>query len=358
MGVEEEFLLVDASSGKPVADAAEVLAAAGSLPGAGGMLHPELIASQVEASTGICTTEPELRQHLLDARSALGRAARARGARLLSTGTPPLAGTPPAATEGERFRRITGIYAGMVADYQVCGCHVHVGVPDREHAVAVIGLLRPWLPTLLALSVNSPFERGRDTGHQSWRMVEQARFPGAGVPPLFGSAAAHDAELARLVDCGVLVDEQMSFWLARPSGRFPTVEFRVADAALAVEDAVLQAVLSRAMVVTALSEVERGAAAPVLRDQVLAAAVWTAARYGLGGPAVDPWRERRTRSSVLVRALLGWVAPALAEAGDLDLVLGVVDRVLQEGTGADRQRHAAHRGTAALLGVLSADEQV
>ncbi|MCM2577180.1 carboxylate-amine ligase [Streptomyces meridianus] len=347
-GVEEEFLLVDAASCRPVPLAAEVLdraARAGpDTAGAGlpGLKH-ELVTSQVETASAVCTTEAQLHLQLTTARRVLATAAGDAGALLLSTGTPPLPGRV-AASEGARFRRIHRLYAGIAADYQVSGCHVHVGVPDPDTAVAVVNHLRPWLPTLLALSVNSPFHGGRDSGYASWRTVEQSRFPGSGVPPVFGSFADYQEDVEARVEAGVLVDPRMSFWLARPSPRFPTVELRVADAAASVEEALLQAVLSRALVRTALTALAAGREAPTVPERVAAAGLWSAARYGLSGPAVHPRTGRQVPGSLLAGELLDLVRPALEETGDGATVREIVSGLLTRGTGAERQRAAVAAG--------------
>jgi carboxylate-amine ligase len=335
-GVEEEFLLADPETGRSVPAATEVLKAAReeSAPGA---VHAELSQTQVEASTVPCATLDELEYALMAGRVRLAAAASGCGVWLLPSGTSPLGG-PAVPTEGARFAGITARYAEVVRDYQACGCHVHVGVPDRETAVAVCNHLRPWLPTLLALSVNSPYHHGRDTGYASWRIIEQSRFPGAGVPPWFHDAADHDEQVARLVDSGVLIDEAQTFWLVRPSPAWPTVELRVADTAVDVSGALLQATLSRALVTTALADLSLGREAPRLDDQVLAAAVWSAARHGLGGVGVHPLRAVRVPATELLDELIVRVAPALAEAGDLASARELFAGVLRRGTGAERQR--------------------
>lgn len=351
-GVEEEFLLLDPSTGTAVGRAADVLAradkTAARAPGA--VLKVELNTSQVESATGVCTSLAQLRAQLRDGRRRLGAAAAAENLWLVSAGNPVLASPRVEPNVGERFDRITGSYRGVVADYEACGCHVHVGVPDRDTAVAVINHVTPWLPTLLALSGNSPFRDGRDTGYASWRMIDQSRFPGSGLTPWFGSAAAYDAQVARMVEWGVIVDDHMSFWLARPSERFPTVELRVADAATTVAEAVVQAALSRALVRTALADLARGRTGPVLDGQLAAAAVWTAARYGLDGPGIHPVHGRRVPATVLVEELLAHTAAALEDTGDLDGVRRAVAALATGGTGARRQRAAADSG--GLLGVL------
>ncbi|HWM37412.1 MAG TPA: glutamate--cysteine ligase [Streptomyces sp.] len=355
MGVEEEFLLVDETAGTPVARAADILREAQtetSLPG-GTQLKQELLASQVEVTSGICTGLEELARQLSAGRQKLASAAQRTGLLLLSTGTPVLAGPYGSLSAGARYEQIAGIYAGVVADYEACGCHVHVGVPDRETAVAVVNHLRPWLPSLLALSANSPFHRTRDTGYGSWRMVLQSRFPGSGVPPHQPSLAAYDAQLERLVDCGTLADVRQSFWLARPSACFPTVEMRAADAATTVEEAVLQAALSRGLVRTALTALEEGREAEPVADQVAAAAVWSASRHGLRGPGVHPQLECRVPALTLVHELLAHVSPALEETGDLQSVHRLLGDVVERGTGAERQRAAAAGGPLAVVGRLA-----
>ncbi|MFA1543616.1 carboxylate-amine ligase [Actinomadura monticuli] len=346
VGVEEEFLLVDAVSGECVPDAERVLAAAGAHRWAesGGSFQAELLTSQVEATTGVCRDLAGLGAQLRFGRARLAAAARDAGVLLVASGTPVLGGRPPPPARGDRFAAIAAAYGDVVEDYQACGCHVHVGVPDRDTAVAVVNHLRPWLPVLLALSANSPFDRGRDTGYAARRAVEMARFPGAGVPPWSPSAAEWDARVAALVASGVLVDEAMTFWLARPSPRWPTVEVRAADAAATADEALLQAALVRGLVGAALADLEAGREAPRADAQLCAAALWNAARRGLDGTLTDPVARRPVPAWRRVDDLVARAAPALAAAGDLDTVLALLEAVRRAGTGADRQRRAARRG--------------
>ncbi|MDQ4009954.1 MAG: glutamate--cysteine ligase [Actinomycetota bacterium] len=364
IGVEEEFLLVDEISGRTAPRAAAVLAKASTAPpcAEGAAVHSELLSIQIEATTGVCVTLEGLRAQLCGARAGLARAAQAERTVLISSGTPILADTVPSTagpttaatliTAGERYDHIARAYAGVVADYQVCGCHVHVGVPDRDTAVAVLNHVARWLPTLLAMSGNSPFYQGHDTGYASWRMVQQTRFPGSGLSPWFSSAADYDEQVARLVECGALIDQRMTFWVARPSPQLPTVEFRVADAASTVDEAVLQAALSRALVRTALGELAAGREACALRAQVASAALWCAARHGLNGPGVDLLAERRVPALDLLHELVSWVSCALEEVGDLGPVRDSVAELVKHGIGAEHQRRAAVAGLHAVVGML------
>ncbi|MCG3755166.1 glutamate--cysteine ligase [Amycolatopsis sp. Poz14] len=349
LGVEEEFLLAAPDDGRPMPVAAEVLGKVGRLAD-GAAVHRELRATQVEHATGVCTTAAQLRDQLCRGRLALSRAATDAGCAILATGSPvgPLR-SPAEPLPPDRYARIDAHYGDLAADYEACGCHVHVGVPDADTAVAVVNHLARWLPTLLALSANSPFDRGRDTGLHSWRMALQTRFPGSGLSPHARSHAEHSRLVDSLVECGALVDREQTFWLAWPSPRYPTVELRVADVPLTVDGALVQAVLSRALVATALADLERGIEAAPLDPQIGSAAVWAATRHGLTGALVDPVRERPLPAAEAVADLLRHAGPALRAAGDHDLAHRLVQAVLRDGTGSAAQRKAGPDGVVAML---------
>ncbi|MEH1124953.1 carboxylate-amine ligase [Micromonospora sp. CPCC 206061] len=359
MGVEEEFLLVDPASGAtaPLAEKVVARASAADLP-VGATVQRELRDTQVEAATGVCGDAADLRAHLAAGRRAVATAARDHGAVVVASGSPVRGSGGAVPSSLARFAAIDDMYGEVTRDYEACGCHVHIGVADRDTAVAVVNHLARWLPTLLALSVNSPFRRERDTGYGSWRIVQQSRFPGSGLAPYFPDHAAFQAEVGRLVECGVVADEAQTFWLARPSPRLPTVEVRVADTASTVEEAVLQALLTRALVRTALTDLARGREAEPVPAQVAAAAVWNAARYGLVGPAVHLGLYRRVPAVDLVAALLDHVRIALTEAGDLPEVRALLDQLRSGGTGADRQRRvAAASGLGAVVTALTVGDE-
>jgi carboxylate-amine ligase len=187
--------------------------------------------------------------------------------------------------------------------------------------------------------VNSPLHAGRDTGYGSWRIVQQSRFPSSGLAPHTADYRAWQAEIARLVDCGVLAGASQTFWFARPSPHLPTVEFRVADTAADVDDAVLQAVLSRALVRTALADLDRGREAVPVPGSLAEAAVWTAARYGVSGSLIDPGRGVPVPAATLVRELLVALRDELADTGDLAEVRALLRR--PHTSGAHRQRELA-----------------
>ncbi len=340
LGVEEEFLLVDPSSGAPVARNREVAehAAANGVD-----LQLELTSCQVETATEVVRTTDALRDQLFHLRRTAAAAAERAGARLLAVGLPPTLPREFPITDKPRYLDI-GERFGMIAHEQgICGCHVHVAMPDRDAAVAVANRLRPWLPTLLALTANSAIYRNADTGHSSWRSVLWARWPSAGPPPHFDSAEEFDAAVRMLCDTDVIRDDGMVYWDVRPSADFPTVEVRVADVPATVVETVLFAALVRGAVMTALADEARGEPMPSPAPWSLKAAYWKAARDGLDGTGVDLDDQTAVPIMSMLERLIERVRPALEAAGDHRFVTDGLAAVAERGNGAMRQRLAWRR---------------
>ncbi|MFT7841726.1 glutamate--cysteine ligase [Saccharothrix sp. BKS2] len=355
VGVEEEFLLVDPATGVPVPRAHEVVAAARERFDLD--LDHELLTTQVEVKTPVCHDLGQVRRELVAMRSAVSRAAGEAGCLALAVGFPPLGEPSGSITDLARYRGIARAFGQLADEQSICGCHVHVGVPDREVAVQVCNHLRQWLPVLVALTANSPLSRGRDTGYASWRTVVWHRWPAAGPPPYFSSWAHYRAVSDLLRESGAAVDPAMAYWDVRPSCHLPTVEVRVADVAGSTTEALLLAALVRALVSTAVADVERGVPAPEVTTEALRLAGWRAARDGLAGRTLDVLSDRLVPVRHLLRRLVRHARPALSANGDLDLVeraLAVLHRV---GCGAERQRRVLNRtGTPTdLLDVLVVD---
>jgi glutamate---cysteine ligase / carboxylate-amine ligase len=336
VGVEEEFLLVDPETGAPVGANRSV---AENAAGRDVKLQLELTSCQVETTTPVSHTSAQLRSELMLLRHVAAESATAAGARLLAVGVPPLASHEFPITDSPRYRAIAGRF-GLLAEEAACGCHVHVAVPSRQDAIRVSNRLRPWLPLLLALTANSAFYGGADTGYSSWRSVVWARWPSAGPPPHFESVAEYDAMVGVLQHSGAMLDDGMVYWDVRPSANFPTVEVRVSDVPATVDETVLLATLIRACVMTALAD-GSGVGLPRIAPYALRAAYWKAARDGLAGDAVDLGESHACiPAAELLAKLIEHVRPALDELGDYGLVRTEFARIRSTGNGAIRQRRA------------------
>ena len=348
-GIEEEYFLADPQTLLPVNLADPVL---GDLaPGPGAVGH-EFLASQVERATAVFTELAEAEADLMGFRAALTSAAGTHGVLAVGTGTPFDAHPAPTLTDAARYHRIESGVRGVVRDHQICATHVHVGVPDRQAGVRALNTVRLWLPTLLALTGNSPFWRGRSTGFDSWRAVIMRRWATTGCPPAFVDADDYDQRIRRLVGVGATVDTATVAWYARLSEVYPTIEVRVADAQLDLSPTLLLAALTRALVVTALAE--PAARPPEVEPELLDAALWQASRDGMHGRLIDPATGTLEPAPAVVASLVRHVAGALEQAGDRSRVTALLDRLGRTGTGADRQRHAFRTGgLAGLRGLLT-----
>ena len=329
MGVEEELLLVSAS-GRPLPRSKAVAAGA-----VGVDVELELTRAQVELNSPVCQTSDELRHHLIQMRSKLATAAADEGAKLLAIAAPPGGDAAQLVTKKPRYQEMEARYGQLAREQGVCGCHVHIDVPDKEAAIRVSNHLRPWLPALLALSANSAVYLGADTGFSSWRSIMWSRWPCSGQPPYFESAGHYDALVAMQLATGSIMDDRMVYWDVRPSTHLPTVEVRISDVPLTVDETVLHATLVRALVMTALDD---GGLGPKLEPEVLRAAYWLAARDGLSDDGLDVLKARPIPMSELLGLLQRHVASALQALGDDDMVAETIQRVLREGNGAAKQR--------------------
>jgi len=302
-------------------------------------VRPELMRFQVETATGVCTSLDEVGRELVRLRRLAADAAARLGCRLVASGAAPFR-TPglAAVTSQPRYRELARRYGPVVAGAGTCGCHVHVGVPSRDLGVQVLARLRPWLAPLLAVTANSPITDGQDTGWASWRSAIWSRWPTAVPPAVWPDAAAYDAEVLRLIARGAALDERSVYFLARLSPRYPTVEVRVADVCLDAGTAVLVAGLTRALVATALAEARRGTPAPAAPTRQVVAALAAAARHGLAGAGIDPVTGQAGDAAALRARLLDHVRPALSDQGDAEIITGLLRRLDDRGTGADRQR--------------------
>jgi carboxylate-amine ligase len=303
----------------------------------------------VEIHSDPTTDLAEVARQLREARRTAMVAAEESGLAVVAVATAPLGSTEPAVSTNHRYERIVNEFGDTGRGAGTLGMHVHVDCADDEEGVRVIDGLRPWLPLLTALSANSPYAAGRDTGYASWRQQVWTRWPTAGAAEPYGSAAEYRRVSQALIDMGAALDPGMLYYEARLAARYPTVEIRVADTCTEVDDALVVVALTRALVETcARADRPRNP----WRSDLLRAAWWRAARYGLSGHLVHPATGENVEAAVAVGALRSLVDDALREADDTALVDEGLARLSATGTGARRQR-AAYERTGDLRGVVA-----
>jgi carboxylate-amine ligase len=344
IGVEEEYQLVDADTFALVPAVERVLPRA--TAALGDEVQPELNQSQIEIGTPVCTTLDEVRDQIVRLRRAVAKAAEAEGRRIVAAATHPFSSwQDQRITHKESYEGLASRYAHLAKEQLLWGCHVHVGVPDAELAIQVMNHARPWLPALLALSSSSPLWQGVDTGYASYRTEVFSRWPTAGPPLVFASRGDYDELMEQLIATDSIDAPARIYWQLRPSAKYETLEFRVADVCTSVDDAVLVAGLARGIAARGVADVGAGRPVPPVRHDVLRAALWRAARNGLTADLVDLAQFRSVNAAEEVRRLLVFIQPAVTE-DEWQTLHKLAEALIARGTSAARQRDVlASEGT-------------
>ncbi|WP_246239376.1 carboxylate-amine ligase [Acrocarpospora corrugata] len=343
MGVEEEFFIVDpvsrmlASEGLPNMRA--LLDANPTTPGTYHGFDYEFHMATVETRTDVCRSLRQLRGELRKLRGTLTRTASDAGLSVLSAGTMPTADWRTARLMRKpRYDRCFEHYRDVVQRRITCGCHVHIGIADRELAVHVLNRIQPWLPLFLALSTSSPFYDSADTGYQSFRNPLWAGFPIGGPPPLFDSHADYAEHVGHLLETDALTDTGNLYWDARLGTNFPTLEFRIADACTTVDETILLAGLARALVLTCIDEIQAERPPVRISPPMIKAATWRAARSGLTADLIDPMTAEKVPASAMLDRILQYGQEALKDLGDWEEISSLAARLLASGTSSRRQQ--------------------
>ncbi|HET8845635.1 MAG TPA: carboxylate-amine ligase [Ktedonobacteraceae bacterium] len=338
LGVEEEYQIIDPHTGELSSSSRSLLRTAQQTLGE--QAQPELQLSQVEAATSVCQDLGEVRKALTHMRCEMITAAEKKGKALVAAGTHPFSHwKSQRITPKERYKGIAEYYQQLARE-PIFGCHIHVGLSDRETRLKVMNRARAWLTPLLALAANSPFWQGEDTGYASFRTVMWSRWPTSGQPQYFASLAEYDALLQALIATGCIEDATRIYWDIRLSERFDTIEFRVTDCCLTIDEAVMIAGLAQAVVQTCYEQVMNDIPFQPARPELLRAAHWRAARYGISDELVDVLKQRSLPAADLIKKMLDMLHPALEKSGNWAEVSELVRQTLQQGNGAMRQRAA------------------
>ncbi|PRY31450.1 carboxylate-amine ligase [Pseudosporangium ferrugineum] len=336
LGVEEEYLLVDAVEPRAVEAVEEMFDHLGE--DVRDAVQHEFMRSQIETASPPQLELGGLFDALRRQRTGLAAAAEAAGCRVVAVGAAPAAGPVTRVVDTPRYHRMRERFGDLSPGAGLNGTHVHVSVPDPETGVQVLNFLRPWLPILQAATANSPFFGGRDTTYASWRSMLWERWPTVGPTPYLESYEHYGTLIADLLASGAMLDEGMLYWYARLSANYPTVEIRMGDVCPSLDDTVLLAALTRALVGTIMGDLHDGKRAPDVPHSLLRAAHWRAAHDGLEGANIDMATREQRPAWRLLRQLFDYVRPELDRHGDLELATVLMDRLRSHGTGAARQR--------------------
>jgi carboxylate-amine ligase len=346
LGIEEEFQLLSDESFELVQRFDEVADAADEV-----RLKPELMQSVAEVATLPHDDVPSALADSALLRQKIAEAAAEGGTLIASAGTHPFSRWQHQEfTETARYQEVAEALQWVAERESIFGLHVHVGMPSAQLALTVANALRTWLPELLALSANSPFWQGIDTGLASTRSKVFDSMPRSGVPPAFASWEEFELVVERAVRAGFIDDYTYIWWDLRPHPRFGTIELRVCDAQTRLETVGAIAALTQSLAATLAERYEREGGLPIQPHMLIAENKWRAVRYGLEADLVDLERDSERPAREALRELVETARPAARRLGCHEQ-LDEVERILDRGTGADEQRRIlAEQGT--LLAVV------
>src|SRR5436189_357594 len=334
-GIEEEFQIIDPETRELRSHIQQILA--------GGKIilkervKPEMHQSVVELGTEICGDARVARQQVVDLRTELASLAGHHGLLIASAGTHPFSHwMDQLITPDERYQTIINDMQQIARVCLIFGLHVHVGIPDREEGIDIMNQARYFLPHIYALSTNSPFWLGQNTGLKAYRQMIFERFPRTGIPDAFESLSEYEDYLQLLVRTGCIDNAKKIWWDIRLHPFFDTIEFRICDAQSRVDDTIALAALMQAIVLKLHKLRDQNVTFRCYPKRLIDENRWRAGRYGLDGKLIDFGRKCEADERDLLEEMLEFIATEVDELGS-ENEMAHIERIMREGTGADRQ---------------------
>ncbi len=335
MGIEEEFQIVDPETRELRSRVEQILK--------GGTIHlreklkAEMHQSVVETGSKICNNIKEAKVEVIHLRSQLAELAEKEGLKIAASGTHPIS-----KWEDQEITNHPR-YEGVVQDMQqvaranlIFGLHVHIGIDDKELAIHIMNAARYFLPHMFALSTNSPFWKGRNTGFKSYRAKIFDRFPRTGIPDYFSSHGDFQSYVNTLVKTSCIEDASKIWWDIRPHPKYPTLEFRICDLPMTAEETVALAALCQAIVAKLYKLISQNLGFRLYRRLYINENKWRASRYGIGGKLIDFGKQVEVDTHVLIEELLNFVDDVVDELDSREEI-SFIREILKNGTGADKQ---------------------
>jgi carboxylate-amine ligase len=348
VGIEEEFGIIDPETRSLAQRFEELSDASRSDEWLHERIAGELMSSEIEIRSEKGSTFAGAVASQREARARLFRLAADRGALLSATGTHPWSPWwEQRIIDTEHYRRLKRDLGYVARRNNTFSLHVHVGIRGADRVIAVCDRLRDVLPELLAVSANSPFLDGFDSGLASARsQIFTKSFPRCGIPEAFGDFASYAEHVDLLVRTRSIVEHTQLWWSVRPHHGFGTVELRICDAQTGAEESTALAGLMVACIAQAAIDHDEGLTRPTWPQRLVEENLWRAIRHGLGGRMIDLDRGEEYPAAALPDRLLAWTAPARGALG--------IEVPLPDQNGAQRQRDAS-LGGASIEEVFAAE---
>jgi glutamate---cysteine ligase / carboxylate-amine ligase len=338
LAVEEEFQLLDPETLDLAQRYSELRGITDSDPVLVDAVAGELIESEIEIRSGRCESWGEMIGNQREARARLFRIAAENGILLGATATHPWSPwQEQKIIDTQHYRRVAEGLQYVAWRNNTFGIHVHVGIRGADRAVAVCDRLRMQMPALLAVSANSPFLDGCDSGlHSARTQIFTKSFPRCGIPDHYGSFKAYADYVDFLERAGSIVEATQIWWSVRPHHSFGTVEMRICDAQTSGDDSLALAGLLIAAIAQAAMDEDEGVPYTPHPPRLIEENFWRAIRYGLDGKMIDLGNREEFPAAALPERLLDWTTPARSALG--------LEVTLPSENGAQRQRRALSAG--------------
>src|SRR6266699_6505257 len=297
----------------------------------------EMHQSVVEVGTSVCTNIKDAKAEVKKLRRNMVRLAKENGLRLASAATHPFGDWREQAIHpDERYKNIVEDLQLVARANLIFGLHVHIGVEDRETAIHMMNHARYFLPHILALSSNSPFWLGMDTGLKSYRCKVFDKFPRTNLPDYFPSWGEYENYVKILVKTNSIDNAKKIWWDIRPHPFFDTLEFRVCDLPMRVDETIALAALIQATVAKLYKLYSQNQGFRLYRRALIMENKWRAARYGLDGKLIDFGKQKEVPVRDLIHEYLDFIEDVVDELDSRE-ELNYLRQILETGSGADRQ---------------------
>jgi carboxylate-amine ligase len=335
LGIEEEFQTIDPVSRELRSHMSKIVE--------GGQIvlqervKAEMHQAVVEVGTNICHNVEEARREVTFLRKEIIELADRQNLRIAAAGTHPFSDwQDQLITPNERYDKLIDEMRDVARGNLIFGLHCHVGIESRNEGIHIINAVRYFLPHIYALSTNSPFWTGRNTGFKSYRSKVFDKFPRTGIPEFFSSAAEYDEYVALLVKTNCIDNGKKIWWDIRLHPYFNTIEFRICDVPMRVDETICLAALMQALVAKIYKLMRQNLNFRPYRKVLINENKWRAARYGIQGKLIDFGKQEEVPYKHLAHELLDFVDDVVDDLGSRHEV-EYIDKILEMGTGADRQ---------------------
>ncbi len=335
LGIEEEFQIVDPESRRLVSHMQEIVEEGKTF--LKDQIKPEMHQSVIEVGTNVCRDIQEARAEVINLRANIASLAMENGYRIAASGTHPFTHwNDVPITDHPRYREIVNEMQEAARANLIFGLHVHVGIDNREIGIQIMNAVRYFLPHIFALSTNSPFWLGRNTGFKSYRVKVFDKFPRTGIPDHFNSAAEYDNYINLLVKTNCIDNAKKIWWDVRLHPNFSTLEFRICDIPMRVDETICLAAIFQAVVYKLYKLIRQNLGFRLYRRLLINENKWRAARYGIEGKLIDFGKQEEVDFKILAMELLAFINDVVDDLGSREEV-NYIMQILDKGTGADRQ---------------------